>query len=806
MNLVDMKRIALILLILSIYTAASAQNYTVNGMVKDGKTNDPIIGAAVFELSDATVGTATDTEGFFSLNFKKSHIFLKVAYIGYKDTVFEINLHSDTALIVNMLSETDISEVEVEDDIMTWQPNKDTLSGEYKKVYAGGADQKAEMPAYPFKITEPAPRKKNFNEVYFSNNSGAFGKAIYIDGAKIFFPERQSKLFSLINHNAIGAFKIHNVDYPVEYGGRVVPVLSLDMKNGAMQTYKGNANINFFGAGINAEGPIVKDVSSFFIALRKSYLPNPYTKLFAKDKAANNEYFLKPSFFDINLKYKHKIDKRNSFFASMFYNTDRIKIHNEDSSTSPANINLSSQRDLQSSYSNMAYIFNYKHIFSEVFSMNAGLIFNRYNRKQSFSGDSIGDVSGEQSYINRYTADYDFGNEDIALKIKGIYAINNEHLLNFGAEIINHHFRPVKAEININDFEHTTVIDSGIEAKSINAQEYAIYVGDNFIIEDNLKINAGLRFSAFSNSDTSFFSIEPRLFADYKFSDFVSFQAAYAFSKEYLHLLRGSSSGLSNDIFTASSKNILPQNTHHAALGIKADLPFDIKLDGNFHINFISNFYDYKDFFSYFNYPDKAVLTGLNIEERIASAKGNQYGLQIALSKTYKNLSVSTGYTLSLLNLSSDSINAGQSYPYTGNRSNEFKLNLRYFISDNIRVFAEWFCQSGNYINTHKQHYIPYDYKTGSLGTNKIPNMPQNIVSSYRRNNYRLPAYHRLDIGAEYLIGNHTIGIHIYNVYNRRNTDLLDYKKGVFTNGYANELAKYGSMPFLPTISYSYKL
>ena len=129
-----MKKLTILFIFVFLYSISFSQEFTVNGMVKDQKTDNPIIGAAVFELGDATIGTATDTEGFFSLRFSKKHILLKVAYIGYRDTVFDMYLKNDTALIINLISKTDISEVEIEDDSINWKPDENDLSVENKII------------------------------------------------------------------------------------------------------------------------------------------------------------------------------------------------------------------------------------------------------------------------------------------------------------------------------------------------------------------------------------------------------------------------------------------------------------------------------------------------------------------------------------------------------------------------------------------------------------------------------------------------------------------------------------------------
>ncbi len=799
-----MKKVTSIFIFLFLYSISFSQEFTVNGMVKDLKTDNPIIGAAVFELGDATVGTATDTEGFFSLRFSKKHILLKVAYIGYRDTVFDMNLKSDTALIINLISKTDISEVEIEDDSINWKPDGNGLSGENKMIVAEGADKKNVFKPKPFIIQKNIGEKLKIDELFFSDNNSVFGKLIFIDGARIYYPEQRLKEIPFFDKNSVGDYNFYTANFPAEYGNHPSPVLDIKMKEGDMQTYKGHINFNLFASGISASGPVLKNQSSFFVSARKSYLNNPYTELFRKDNNGNQEYWSEPTFWDLNLKYAHKINENNQFFVSFFHNSNRLKVNIFEMSDILADIPINSERNIDSEYGNTATVMNFKHSFTKDFNFNAAFIFSRYNLKQSFNGDSVSAV-----YINRYNSSYTSGNEDITLRLNSDYTINNEHFLHFGANAVNRHFRPIKASLLLNDFEHPNNIDTTWEANTVNAQEYSIFAGDKFIVNNDFVVNGGLRFSAFVNSSTTYFSVEPRIFVDYKLFKFLSVNAAYAYNKEYVHLLTGNSAGLTSAVFIPSSENILPQITNHFAAGAKLDLPFDIKLNGTVFYDNIINLYDYKENFNYFDFPVKLVLTGMDIEERITPAKGNYTGIRTTLSKKYKGFSINIGHTISDFNIKSDSINFGQSYQYRNNHRHDFNLKLAYTINENIKVFANWIYQSGNFVSLQKQHYIPYDYNDGALGTKTVIKptylTDQTELSLLNRNDFQLPAYHRLDIGANYVLDNHTFGIHIYNVYNQKNTDFIDFKRSVLTNSTTNQLVKFSNLPFFPTISYSYR-
>ncbi len=803
-----MKKIVFLLSAVLLSVFSFSQTFTVNGMVKDAKMNNPIIGAAVFELGDATIGTATDTEGFFSLNFEKPHILLKVAYIGYKDTVFDIHLKSDTALIVNLISETDISEVEIEDDSLNWKPETDTLSGNYKKAYAENYNTEPEMQIKNLIVPKRRKTKKpDINSVYFSSNNEFYGKLIYIDEARVYSPKQFLKPIPFISSNSVEDYRYFAANYPAEYSDLLAPVLDLTMKEGSMESYTGTLNFNFLSVGISIQGPVKEERSSFFASARKSYLNNFYTDLFRNDNSTKEMYWSEPSFWDLNLKYTHQLTNKSKFTASFFHNYNRLKSGVDDYNTDSLNYGI--HRDIRSSFANTTFSLNFKHQFSQSFHFQSALVFSNSGAKNTFTGDSVGIVSDASSYINRYDADYKFGNNTIALKLKAAYNLIDEHYMLFGVSAENNHFKTIDASLKLNDFEHPFNLDTTWSADAVNAQKYSVFAQDKYILNDELTINGGIHFSAFVNSGKSYLSVEPRLFADYKLFDFLSLNIAYAYHKDYLHLLSGAYGGITADIFIPSSENILPQITNHFAAGAKIELPFDINLNGTVFYDNISNLYEYKDDYSFFDYPEEPVLTGMNIEERIIATIGNYTGIRTTLSKKYKGLSVSIGHTISDFSIKSDSINFGQSYQYSGNHRNEFNLKLSYKINENLCVFADWIYQSGNFVSLQKQHYIPYNYTDGALGTKTLIKQTyitdKTELSLLNRNDFQLPSYHRLDVGASYVVDNHTVGIHIYNVYNHKNPDLIDYKKNVLTNSKVNQLVNYTNLPFFPSLTYSYR-
>lgn len=104
-----------LLLVLLFSSASFAQQGTFQGVVIDGTTEEPLIGANV--IYGSGMGTVTDIDGQFSLSLDYGQYTITVSYVGYESVTRQVEIN--TAEITNNfeLNYTMLSEVEVVGDI-----------------------------------------------------------------------------------------------------------------------------------------------------------------------------------------------------------------------------------------------------------------------------------------------------------------------------------------------------------------------------------------------------------------------------------------------------------------------------------------------------------------------------------------------------------------------------------------------------------------------------------------------------------------------------------------------------------------
>ena len=87
------------LFFLATSTLLCAQKFSLSGLMKDGTTGEPLIGATV---SSGEVGTVTDYDGSYLLELEKGSHTINFSYVGYKPESKDVQLDRNTALNISL--------------------------------------------------------------------------------------------------------------------------------------------------------------------------------------------------------------------------------------------------------------------------------------------------------------------------------------------------------------------------------------------------------------------------------------------------------------------------------------------------------------------------------------------------------------------------------------------------------------------------------------------------------------------------------------------------------------------------------
>jgi hypothetical protein len=183
-----------------------------------------------------------------------------------------------------------------------------------------------------------------------------------------------------------------------------------------------------------------------------------------------------------------------------------------------------------------------------------------------------------------------------------------------------------------------------------------------------------------------------------------------------------------------------------------------------------------------------------NWQQRLILGKGRSRGLEIALSKTVKNTSFDLAYTLSRTLRQFEDANVGNPFPARYDRPHDLKLSILHRFNRHWDASVVWVYGSGTPITLAS---LKFNYT--------VPGQPTgpSIIAFEKINNYRLPAYHRLDLAVtanfEHKHLRHSLQFGIFNVYNRQNPFFISFDP-YLKSGNASQLTL---LPFLPSIRYA---
>ena len=772
----------------------SAQRYTISGFIEDKSSGERLINANVYDLNSKK-GTVTNDYGFFSLSLAPDSIRLSVSFVGYGTYLNDFVLNRDMNINVSLNPIITLSEVEIsakrQDDIVQ-SPQMSQIEIPIKQIQTlpvifGEADV--------MKTLQLMPGVQSGNEGtsgLYVRGGGPDQNLILLDGVPVYNASHLFGFFSVFNPDAISNVRLITGGFPARYGGRLSSVLDIRMKEGNLRKFQGEGSIGNIASKFTLEGPIIKDKTSFIISGRRTYidlLAAPIVS--AINSAAGNDSKFRAGyyFYDLNAKINHKFSDKDRLFLSLYMGRDKAYSKSKNSYIYNDTVNHQNM-NFELLWGNITGALRWNHVFSNKLFANTTLIYSNY----------IFDTSNEYEYLRHNKIESQFlfkylsGIENTGVKIDFDYNPVPRHSIKYGVNYLYHTFKPGVTSYKAQD--GASQISQSIGNKKIYANEFYLYAEDTWDISGLLRANIGAHYSGFYVREKYYDSFQPRVSMRALLNEKISLKTAYSQMNQYIHLLTNSNIGLPTDLWLPSTDGIKPQNSHQVAIGLayNIDKSYDLTVEGFYKT--MNNLIEYKEGASFFQLSE-------NWESKIEVGRGYSYGAEVLLKKQMGQLTGWIGYTLSWSWREFDNINFGEPFPYKYDRRHDISIVAMYKLNDNVDFGMTWVYGTGNavtlavarYLAEHEVHYDSELYNS----------FYGNIEHYKGRNGYRMPAYHRLDLSANFHKqkewGMRTWSIGVYNAYNRQNPFFLYF-------GYSNNsrvLKQVSLFPIIPSVRYSFK-
>ncbi len=801
-----MKTILTILLSLNIY-AAYAQQHTISGRITDAQTGEMLIGASVYD-ANTYQGVITNNYGFYSLTSKSKTVQLTVSYVGFASYSVSIELLADTLLNISLTPSALLEEVIVEgsqtDEVRMSQMSVIDLPMKTVNklpVIFGEADI--------IKTLQLLPGVQSGSEAMsgmYVRGGGADQNLILIDGVPVYNANHLFGFFSVFNSDAIQSAKLTKGAFPARYGGRLSSVLDISMKEGNDQKLRGTASVGLISSKFMLNGP-VGEKTSFLVSARRTYadiLAVPYLMKVEKDKGYD-KYRTGYYFYDINGKINHKFNDKHRVYLSVYTGKDKYYYRKEESGEELKfddvvveewphldTIRWASKSNSDMWWSNVTAALRWNYVVSHKLFMNTTATYSWYKMENT-----------EMSVYNTENSEMQYNShiEDLGIKLDFDYYPLPNHSIKFGISETYHTFNPGVMARHYNSAD--TIGNNTVRNNKQYTHEVAAYVEDDVNISSRLKANIGIRWSGFKVGNEFYKAFEPRLSARFLLTDKWSIKGAYAEMNQYVNLLVNSNIGLPFDLWVPATENILLQESRQISLGsvyaINKQLDFSIE---GFHKK-MDNLIEYKEGASFLS-------VGSDWQTKVTQGQGWSYGLELLLMKRIGKTTGWVGYTWSKSERQFDKrgeeISFGQIFPYKYDRRHDVSVVVSHKLNNKIDISGTWVYGTGNTTTLPYVAYPSIDQRPHSPQEKPMFSYPfhPNINHIESRNNFRLPAYHRLDASVNFKKekkwGQRIWNISIYNIYNRQNPFMVNWDINIITD--EKKLMQYSLFQMIPSVSY----
>lgn len=777
----------------------------ISGFVRDRASSESLIGASVYDM-ESRRWTTSNADGFFSLPLESgSEVRLHISYVGYDTYRKDFTLRKDTTLSVLLSTHQRLAEVVVTGEYTSslvqapemghTQLNKETVK--QTPVLFGEADIIKTLQTLPGVSAGTA----GMAGMYVRGGNGD-DNLYMIEGNPLYQVNHIGGLFSAFNAEAVKDVEFFKSAFPARYGGRLSSVVDVHTKDGNMKEYHGSAMLGLTSGSFNLEGPLVKDRTSFNFALRRSWvdaLSAPAIAIWnaTRDKG-QNKLAARYAFTDLNMKINHQFNDRSRGYAGLYWGNDFLKGGEKESGNNKyEKKNISTLR-----WGNVMAFAGWSYVFNNQLFGNLNAAYTHYS--STLKGDYYqGTPANHVSHINSTRNSID----DLSARANFDYRPTASHHLHFGANYIHHRFHPVDETSRFSNGPTTLTGQSNNGV--LPAHELGIYLEEDWKMSRKLRVNAGLRFGVYVIDWKAYTSLEPRFSARYLVNPRLSIKASYARMSQYVHQINESYINLPTDTWMPVNHKLKPMVSHQVVLGVYHATPgkmYSFSMEG--YYKWMRHLMDYKD-----NYQFMPPSTPW--EDKLTQGKGRSYGVELMARKERGKVTGWVGYTLSWNDRQFAEISKGERFPAKFDNRHKFNIVANWKVSPKVELTGSWTYMTGNRVTVSFENYeaVSSPQSSGQYfplpGSELVP--PYMDISGLNyyteRNNFRLPAYHRLDLGINIYRPkkNGRIGIwnvSLYNAYSYMAP--VSIHKRTWSNAECY-FEKLGIIPIIPSVSYTYK-
>lgn len=761
----------LLLLLFPLTLAAQTPCYFIV-KITDGQSGEALAGVSL-KMDGEETGMRSDSTGFLKIPVTCAEHNVRLQQLGYKPFSRKITVAGQEEIPIEMENIA----TQIEEVVVTSQGAVRTMETPALGVsmISMKAVQKLPPAAGEVDILRGIQTLPGISAVGEGANGvnirgGAVDQnLILLDNMPVFNPTHLLGLFSLFPTDAIREMQIYKGSVPARYGGRTAGVLDVRMSEPTGDKFRMKGGIGLISSRLHAEIPIVKDKIAWMTSSRFSfneYLIRFYNSVLygpvANKRIPNN----KPVFVDLANKITWRPTNRDNISLTSYISYDSYRV---DSLFGIANI-IPRQSTMQYGHNNLCIRWNRS--ISETLNLNVLAVQSLYQTSTSAEDLKVG---------------FDFDTHLRYHNAKGelTYAPSTRQRMSMGASITRYQASP--AEL---------IPQEGSSVASVllpdeRAWEAALFISDEYEVNDRLLIEPGLRYVQYWNMgplqvpvfsdegpktpgsvlnylpigsgqvESRYGRLEPRMALRYKLTENSSAKLGYNRMNQFLQIIANNTTPMPNARWKTSNRYVPPAQSDLVSAGYFRDTKTRIwewSLEG---------YYRWQH--SIFDYAAGADLN-INpiVETQLLKGSARAYGAELFISK---KKGVMTGWLSYTYARSFEQITGDFPALQQLNEGQWFRTNIDKPHTINMLLNFQ--------TERHNAVSFTFTYSTGRPYTAPVSFYQNgfNIVPVYtERNNARISDYHRLDFS--WTINNPSTKQHrwesswvvtVYNIYGRKN-------------------------------------
>lgn len=729
---------------------------------------------ATITVAETGQKTITDSLGKYDFYLKPGKYKLQITAVGAYATLSRIWLKADTTLNFFLFANTKtLSEVKVNAKTQQRNLQSPQMGAEKLSMKTVGNIPLIFGERDVLKAIQLLPGIKSAGEGsagFYVRGGAADQNLILMDEVPVYNASHLLGFFSTFNPDAVEDITIYKTGMPAQFGGRLSSVLDIKMKPPEAEHIKVSGGIGLISSKLTLQGPIKKEKANFLVSARRTYI-DALLRLSPDSSINQNTLY----FYDVNGKIDINLGAKDKLTLNGYLGRDKFGLSDVFGLT----------------WGNVLGSAQYNHFFSDKLSSYTNASYSNYNSRLA--------ISTELNNFNLFSQI-----ADLSLRQTFLWLPSTRQTIRFGLSSIYHNVKPgeIKAtgqtSLNPTFYQRRYSLENALFANSewelarltisagLRLSGFSLFGPGSFLLtDDNGQIVNTLTYNRGQYIKT-YLNLEPRLSLSYLLNSQSSIKASYVRNTQNLHMASNSTSTLPTDKWLSSTLMIKPELADQYAIGYYKDLAnkqFELSIESYYKT--LKNQIDYRDGADVFNADA--------IETQLLYGNGRAYGLEFLFRKKLGNLTGWLSYTISKTERKINGINNGNWYNARQDRTHDIAITGNYQLGKKWSISASWVYYTGDAITFPEGKYTidqqPFFYYT-------------------QRNGYRMPAYHRLDLGATLQLKqkkrySSSLSFSLYNAYGRNNAYAINFRASETQPG-ATEVVQTTLFKLLPAISYNF--